>query len=111
MEVPDFWSRHQISKENPKLFETEIGNLGICVRSRRVLSLDVKDPKIEILARVASGDQNYLSDLTNIEQQVGINHISKESEVLLGRPRHCLTGQWLARFPARSWPMSFTGPI
>ena len=63
MEVPDFGSRHPIFMENHKLFETDIGSLGIFVRSKRVQSLDLKDPKIEILARVASGDQNYLRDI------------------------------------------------
>ena len=41
----------------------------------------MKDPKITILARVASGDQNYLRDIAYIVQHGDINQISKESEL------------------------------
>ena len=86
--------------ENHKLFKSEIGSLGICLRSRRVQSLYVKDPKIKILARVASGDQDYLRDIAYIEQRVDIDHISKESE-LLGGPQHRHLGQWQVGHPKR----------
>ena len=58
------------------------------MHSRRVQSVDIKDQKIEILARVASGDQGYLRDNAYIEQQTGIDHTNKESE--LRQLRSCL---------------------
>ena len=59
----DFGSRYPISKEDHKLFETEVGRLGICVCSSR-MSLDVKDPKI------GSEDAAYMKDISYVEQQV-----------------------------------------
>ena len=41
MEFPDHGSRHPISHGQHMLFDTEVGSLGICVRSNRVLSADV----------------------------------------------------------------------
>ena len=41
----------------------EVGRSGISVWSRRDMSLDVKDPKIEILAKIASVDEAYLRDI------------------------------------------------
>ena len=69
MKFPDHGSRNPISSGQHKLFDTEVGSLGICVRSNRVLSIDVKDPKVEILAAVAMEDENYLRDIEHIEQQ------------------------------------------
>ena len=43
-ETPDFSSRNPISEENHELFKIEVGRLGICVSSRRVI--DVKDPRL-----------------------------------------------------------------
>ena len=34
-----------ISYGQHKLFDSEVGSLGICVRSNRVVSTDIKDPK------------------------------------------------------------------
>ena len=69
MKFPDHGSRNPISYGQHKLFDTEVGSLGICVRSNRVLSIDVKDPKVEILTAVAMEDENYLRDIEHIEQQ------------------------------------------
>ena len=55
-DAPDFGSRHPILDGAHEQFETEVGRLGISVRSRRVMSLDVKDQKLELLARIASED-------------------------------------------------------
>ena len=81
MESPYYGSRFPISHENHELFETYIDSLGIYVRSRRVMSFDVRDLKIKNLARIDSQDQNYHRDIAYVEQHVDIEHISKESEL------------------------------
>ena len=63
IEVPDFGSRYPFSEFNHELFVTEVGRPGICIRSRRVMSLDVKDPKIEVLAKIGTEDAAYLRDI------------------------------------------------
>ena len=40
-----------------------------------MLSIDVKDPKVEILAAVAMEDENYLRDIEHIEQQSDLQHV------------------------------------
>ena len=39
MELLDHESRHPISYGQPKLFDSEAGNLGVCVRSNRVIPM------------------------------------------------------------------------
>ena len=75
MKFPDHGSRNTISYGQHKLFDTEFGSLAICVHSNRVLSIDVKDPKVEILAAVAMEDENYLRDIEHIEQQSDLEHV------------------------------------
>ena len=81
MEFPDHGSRYPISHGEQKLFDTELGSLGICVRSRRVQSVDVKDPKFKILARVAMEDHRYLRDIELVVQQTDLDHLGKDSEL------------------------------
>ena len=81
MEFPDHGSRSPISYGQHKLFDTKVGSLGICVRSNRVLSVDVKDPKLEILAAVATEIESYLRDIEHSEQQSELNHVEKSSEL------------------------------
>ena len=60
MGLLDYGSRNPISFGQHKEFETEAGDLGICMRSNRITpmeSCDVKDPKVEILAAMALQDQ------------------------------------------------------
>ena len=81
MEFPDHGSRNPISYGQHKLFNTKVGSLGICIRSNRVLSVDVKDPKLEILAAVAMEDESYLRDIEHIEQQSELDHVENSSEL------------------------------
>ena len=74
-------SRNPIPYGQHKLFDTEVGSLGICVHSNRALSIDVKDPKVEILAAVAMEDDNYLREIEHIEQQSDLEHVEKSSDL------------------------------
>ena len=75
-DVPDCGSRYPFSDENYKLFYTEVGRLGISVRFRSVISLDVKDPNIGILAKIGAEDQSYLQGIQYFEQQIDCSHQS-----------------------------------
>ena len=66
MAAPDFGSRHPASEGDYESFQTEVGRLGVSVRSRRVMSLDVKDPKLEVLAKMASEDPTYCKNVEDI---------------------------------------------
>ena len=59
MELADHGSRYPISHGQHKWFEAQPGELGILVRSNRVQSTDLKDPKVEILAGIAAKDNAY----------------------------------------------------
>ena len=48
----------------------------LLLRSRRVQSINVKDTRIEILARVASGDQGYLHRAANLHRPTKKRFIS-----------------------------------
>ena len=72
MEFTDYGSRHHISYGQHKLFDSEPGSLGNCVRSNRVVpmeSTDIKDPKVETFAAMAVRDPGYMRDVEHIERQ------------------------------------------
>ena len=73
-----------ISNGQHKLFDSEPGRLGICVRSSRVVpmeSTDVKDPKVETLAAMATRDAAYMRDVEHIERQSELDKVEKVSEL------------------------------
>ena len=84
-EVADFGSRHPAQEGSHEMFDTEPGRLGIMVRSRRVMSLDVVDPKVEILAAMASRDLNYLKMIENIQAETDKKHLPADSELKMLR--------------------------
>ena len=63
MELLDHGSRNPISYGQHKIFDTEVGSLGVCVRSNRMIpmeSTDIKDLKVETLAAMAVRDDAYM---------------------------------------------------
>ena len=75
MEFADYGSRHPISHGQHKLFDTEPGSLGICVRSNRVV------PMVETLAVMAVRDPGYMRDVEHIERQADLDQLEKTSEL------------------------------
>ena len=63
MEAPDLAWDIPFLKKTMNCIKKEVGRSGISVWSRRDMSLDVKDPKIEILAKIASVDKAYLRNI------------------------------------------------
>ena len=84
MEFLDHGSQHPISYGQHKVFDAEIGTLGICVRSNRVIAMeitDIKDPKVETLAAMAVRDTAYMRDVDHIERQTEFDKVEKASEL------------------------------
>ena len=84
MEFADYGSRHPIYYGQHKLFDSEPGSLGICVRSNRVVpmeSTDIKDPKVETLAAMAVRDPGYMRDVEHIKRQADLDQVEKTSEL------------------------------
>ena len=81
MEFAVHGSRYPISYGQHKCFESEPGELGIYVRSRRVQSVDFRDPKVEILAGIAAQDDIYQKNVEHTENQNGPELIHKSSEL------------------------------
>ena len=91
MELLDHGSRNPISYGQHKLFDTEVGSLGVCQRSNRVVpmeSTDIKDPKVETLAAMAVRDEAYMRDVDHVRNQSRLENVEKTSE-----PRQ-LRGDW-----------------
>ena len=81
MEFADHGSRYPISHGQQQWFESQPGELGILVRSNRVQSTDLRDPKVEILADIAAKDNVYQNNMDHIENQDSINLVHKSSEL------------------------------
>ena len=84
MELLDHGSRHPISYVQHKLFDTEVGSLGVCVRSYRVVpmeSTDIKDLKVETLVAMAVRDTAYMKDVDHVESQTKLENVEKASEL------------------------------
>ena len=84
MELLDHGSRHLISYGQHKLFDFEVGSLGVCVRSNRVIpmeSTDIKDPKVETLAAMAVRYSAYMRDVDHVERQTELDKVEKASEL------------------------------
>ena len=81
MEFADHGSRYPISHGKHRWLESQPGELGILVRSNRVQSTDLKDPKVEILASLAAGDDIYQNNVEHIENQDDMKAIHKNSEL------------------------------
>ena len=84
MEFLDHGSRNPISFGQHKVFDSEPGALGICVRSNRVMALDsvdVKDPKVETLAAIGAQDESYLRNVEHVENNSDPNTLEKSSEL------------------------------
>ena len=86
MELLDHGSRNPISYGQHKLFDTEVGSLGVCVRSNRMIpmeSTDIKDPKVETLAAMAVRDDATMRDVDHVRNHSQLENVEKASE--LGR--------------------------
>ena len=86
MELLDHGSCNPISYGQHKLFDTEVGSLGACVRSNRVIpmeSTDIKDPKVETLAAMAVRDDATMRDVDHVRNHSQLENVEKASE--LGR--------------------------
>ena len=84
MEFLDHGSRNPISFGQHKVFDSELGALGICVRSNRVMALDsvdVKDLKVETLAAIGAQDESYLRNVEHVENNSDPNNLEKSSEL------------------------------
>ena len=84
MEFLDFGSRYPISFGQHKTFDSEVGALGICVRSNRVMamdSVDIKDPKVETLAAIGAQDQSYVRNVEHVENSSDPTTLEKSSEL------------------------------
>ena len=81
MELADHGSRYPISHGQHRWIEAQPGEIGIMVRSNRVQSTDIKDPKVEILAGIAARDNVYQNNVDHIENQDSLNVIHKASEL------------------------------
>ena len=81
MEFADHGSRYPISYGQHQWFEPQPGELGILLRSNRVQSTDLLDPKVEILAGIAAGDNVYQNNVEHIENQDSLNQVHKSSEL------------------------------
>ena len=81
MELADHGSRYPISHGQHRWIEAQPGEIGIMVRSNRVQSTDIKDPKVEILAGIAARDNVYQNNVEHIENQDSLNVIHKASEL------------------------------
>ena len=60
------------------------------VRSNRVQSTDLKDPKVEILAGIAARDNIYQNNVDHIENQDSLNLIHNTSLAAPGALAHRL---------------------
>ena len=86
MELLDHGSRNPISYGQHKLFDTEVGSLGACVRSNRVIpmeSTDIKYLKVETLAAMAVRDDATMRDVDHVRNHSQLENVEKASE--LGR--------------------------
>ena len=84
MEMLDHGSRNPISYGQHKLYDTEVGSLGVCVWSNRVIpmeSMDIKDPKEETLAAMAVRDEAHMRDVEHVRNQSQLENVEKASEV------------------------------
>ena len=81
MELADHGSRYPISFGQHRWIESQPGELGILVRSNRVQSTDLRDPKVEILADIAARDAVYQNNVDHIENQDSLSLVHKSSEL------------------------------
>ena len=84
MGLLDHGARHPISYGQHKLFDSEVGSLGVCVRSNIVIpmeSTDIKDPKVETLAAMTVRYTAYMRDVDHVERQTELDKVEKASEL------------------------------
>ena len=77
----------------------------LLLRSRRVQSINVKDTRIEILARVASGDQGYLHRAANLHRPTKKRFIS----VQYSNQKHNKNAQFLTNISVQFLNISGSG--